>query len=273
MPMESESRKRNLSTKIIYNNGALYSPDGILLCRCNKSKLEWYVSNGLAGIISVDPFAVKLLFQPKALGHVGDDYHLQDMLNKCCVCGENKFLTRHHVVPWCYRRYFAVFFAVEWRHYKRDHHDILPVCIECHRQYEDHFGDSYRRRIATEYNAPLNGVGFYEDYQNRYVVTKLARTILKYNQKIPPTKMSAMIDRIEKRLGHKPDKSELEILSARKLCPKSEQYKSHGELVVSSIRDLNLFVQSWRRHFTDAMKPKYMPSHWFIDRLVTSCNL
>lgn len=60
----------------VYEDCRLLSPDGQLLCRINKKKLDWYVNRGLGSIefyqliiniavVSDSPYTVMLRFEPK----------------------------------------------------------------------------------------------------------------------------------------------------------------------------------------------------------------
>ena len=92
----------------IYGNYKVFSPEGHLMFRCDLKKANWYLSRDLAHLFSDDPHTIQLKFQPKGLGNHNKVYGLTEMDNKCVVCGTNEFLTRHHVVPISYRRFFPV---------------------------------------------------------------------------------------------------------------------------------------------------------------------
>ena len=78
-----------------------------------------------------------------------DDYHKQKIENKCVCCGQSTNLTRHHVVPYMYRKNFHNKFK------DHSHHDVLPVCYECHRKYELE-ADNYKLELAYQYGVPIN---------------------------------------------------------------------------------------------------------------------
>ena len=107
----------------IYGNYQVLSPDGHLMFRCDEKKANWYIKRNLAEIISNDPLIVKLKFQPKGLGNHNKKYGLSVIENICVVCGSDEFLTRHHVVPTCYRKFFPL--------EKKSHnfHDVLSLLL------------------------------------------------------------------------------------------------------------------------------------------------
>ena len=114
----------------IYGNCQVLSPEGHLMFRCESKKANWYLKRDLADIITDEPLVIKLKFQPNGLGNHNKNYGLSEMENICVVCGSDEFLTRHHVVPICYRKYFPI--------EKKSHnfHDVLSVCAVCHESYE-----------------------------------------------------------------------------------------------------------------------------------------
>ena len=94
---------RPLKTNL-YGNFHVLSPEGDIMFHCNEDKINWYLTRNLADKIS--PTAIQLRFKPNGPGHMGDHYYMSQKENKCVVCGTESQLTRHHVIPYCYRRYF-----------------------------------------------------------------------------------------------------------------------------------------------------------------------
>src|SRR6516225_9795332 len=133
-----------------YENCEVFSPDGQLMFRCCQKKANWYLRKNLGTKLSDQPLRIQLNFVPKGVGHIDDPYFLQIMQNRCVVCGEEKDLNRHHIVPYCYRKFFPVCLK-EHRSY-----DVMPLCLPCHRLYEDHALE-LKRELASLYEAPLSG--------------------------------------------------------------------------------------------------------------------
>src|SRR5271166_1799420 len=92
----------------LYDNCCVYSIDGALLFKSNKKRALWYVERNLATVLKEDPFEIKLNFITKGLGHKDDPFYLQSRDNICIVCGSEAELTRHHIVPFCFRRFFPL---------------------------------------------------------------------------------------------------------------------------------------------------------------------
>ncbi len=87
-----------------YSNEVVLDPEGKTLFRGSAKKIDWYLDRRLAKVVDKGPpRTIQLLFKPNGPGVRGDDYSLAEKETKCVVCGCKDNLTRHHVVPSCYR--------------------------------------------------------------------------------------------------------------------------------------------------------------------------
>jgi len=238
----------------IYGNCQVFSPDNILIFRCDEKKAYWYIDRDLGEIIDNDPLKVRLTFEPNGLGNHDKDFGLSEMSNSCVVCGCEDFLTKHHVVPSCYRKHFPLELK------SHNFHDVLSICVDCHEEYERH-ADKLKLEIGKQYNSPINGI-----VENDISLTKcvgIARAIINVDT-IPKKRIKVMRDTIKEFLGIKRlTKNRLEKLSNVKSGTIVK--KSHGEIVVEQIVDIEEFIQLWRTHFVDIMEPKHLPENWKID--------
>lgn len=251
------------SNKPLYENYIVLAPDGKEIFRCNDKKLRWYLDRNLADIVSENPKTIQLRFQPNGMGHAGDPFYLQDRVNRCVCCGATEDLSKHHVVPHCYRRYLSV-------HLKEsNYYDILPLCITCHSRYEIDASEK-KQELAKLYNAPICGINnkFYDQYR------KLARALIEYGRVIPQWRRQEMLEHISRSCGKPVQELTLEVLKTlaipRDIRREHEitGFKSHGELVVSALQDYQRFAEEWRQHFLDTMKPNFLPPHWNVTRSI-----
>jgi hypothetical protein len=238
----------------IYGNCQVLSPNGILMFRCDDRKANWYLKKNLGEIVSKNPLVVKLNFEPNGLGNHNKEFGLSDMLNICVVCGNDSHLTKHHVVPYCYRRYFPL--EVK----SHNHHDVLSVCVDCHEEYERH-ADTLKSEISINYNAPINGE--IEDYKDVIKYSKLSSTILGDTTNIPKSRIKEIRNRIKDFLGIK----RLTSQRLQKMIDIKSRVikKTHGQLVIEKVSNIQQFVEMWRRHFIDKMDPKFLPNNWKIE--------
>lgn len=232
--------------------------------RCGDKKANWYLSRGLASLVSSEPPTIQLLFEPKGEGHCHDSYYLQNKLNKCVVCGseEMESLTRHHVVPYCYRRAFPDDLK------EHNYHDVVPLCWKCHDCYEDH-ADDLKEQLAVQYEAPINGRGSNVDV-GLMRVRQFAHTLFRHGDRIPEPRRSEMYQPIKDYLGKSEvSKEDLQPLMELEFYDDSF-YTRHGEIVVEKVGAAGLqpFVEMWRKHFLSTMNPKFMPAEWDVLREV-----
>lgn len=93
---------------------------------CTRKKALSYIKKDLAEIVSEEPLVFKLKFEPKGKGSPEQ----MPRENKCAVCKTEEHLTRHHVVPYAFRKMMSTHF----KDYKSE--DVVPLCEEHHHEYE-----------------------------------------------------------------------------------------------------------------------------------------
>lgn len=223
---------------------------------CHRKKAMWYVTRGLATEIQADPLVVRLNFEPNGPGHSGDPFFLQTRENLCVRCGKRRQLTRHHVVPYCYRRYFPDVLK------SHSSMDILPICEDCHEEYECH-ANLLKREIAAEMGLPPHICGVHVD-SARIRALGFARTLTGvHKDKIPTDRKQIMMQVIRDYYGAGSDEDHMN----RALAEPYENLRVLGHVpvekrIVERLSDLHSFVVRWRKHFIETMQPKHMPPHW-----------
>lgn len=227
---------------------------------CSQRRVQWYLSRNLAEVLSEDPLEIKLNFKTKGPGNRGDAFYLQSRENICVVCGVEKDLTRHHVVPFSFRRWFPD--AIK----NHSYHDILILCAKCHDEYEDHSG-TFRKQLAQEYDAPTNGIFDRTQRSNVHVSVMYARTLKKHAEQIPEDRRKYLIGYIEKTWNENKftDVFDMEAIAALK-TESGVCIATQGQIVVSKLNSIHDFECRWRAHFIDKMRPKFLPEHWSVER-------
>lgn len=238
----------------IYGNWQVHSPEGILMFRCDEKKAMWYVNRKLGSVVSDNPKTVQLNFKPNGLGNHQRKYGLNEMINICVVCGTTHFLTRHHVVPHCYRKYFPIEIK------SHNFHDVLSLCIDCHDRYERK-ADDYKLQLSNLYDAPING----ERVDNKQIlrVKRLASSLNNFKYLMPIKRVNEIKLEIKKILGLK----KLHKSRLKKILNVKIEYskRTHGEIVVSKVEDIEEFMKSWRKHFIENNNCKFLPKNWSIE--------
>tara|TARA_Y100000034_G_scaffold130495_1_gene189105 strand:+ start:8445 stop:9245 length:801 start_codon:yes stop_codon:yes gene_type:complete len=260
----------------------MLGPDGEFLCQCSDKKIKWYLDRELAELVQEEnPRTIKLQFKPNGPGHKGDAYYEQEFENKCVVCGLEEDLTSHHIVPYCYRS------TLTEDKKCHNYHDVVALCVECHDRYE-RLADKLKIQLAEEYDAPLAGVGYFVDEHSK-TLRKAAGALFRHQAQLPPARLDelrksliqeAELDAVTKHLclkyprfrslffDHLFPAGRLEELSGRPYHFKTDDFKTHGQIITEQMDDaaLHEFVKRWRNHFLDGMNPEFMPDHWDVDR-------
>jgi exonuclease 3'-5' domain-containing protein 2 len=247
-----------------YSNVLMTALDGTPMFRCGQKKLTWYLSRNLAEIVSQDEETIaRFLFEPKGFGWAYDDYFLSVKNNICVVCSSIEGLTRHHVMPYCYRRYFPEDVK------SHNSYDIVLLCVEHHEEYE-YLADCFKKELAIKHQAPLNGIGGRTD-TNISRANAFKRTLLK-NNNIPHDRQQDMLQHILK-ISNQIKEESLQRLTLADLKDMEtfscsvRPHTQHGEIVVKHY-DCDDFAILWRNHFVNHMKPQALPDYWITDRRI-----
>lgn len=242
---------------LIYGNYKVLGPDDNILFRCGLKKFTWYLKKNLAE--RIDSHTIKINFIPKGNGHVADPYYVQPRDNLCSVCGTEYNLSKHHVVPYCYRRYFPEIIK------NHSYHDVLPLCMECHNTYEKEHSIILRKILAEKYDVPVHGFSFKEGKAKSKAV-KSAKALSKYSGCIPEFRKKELRENIRLFLECE-DLTDSDIVElAKTKWRHTINRQTHGEAVMSKVEDLQDFVITWRKHFIETMKPQHLPRGWDIHR-------
>lgn len=246
-------------SRLPYGNYKVLNRDGELMFRCDDRKANWYLKRNLAKIVSNN--TVQLLFETKGCGHVGDEFFLQEKLNCCCVCGSHDHLTKHHVVPKGYRK----FFPEELKSHSS--YDVVVLCIQCHETYEEH-AFQLKKIVANEFGIPVHGKGGKARDDKLCRVRAAAYAIINHGHKMPVERAEALKDRLREYYGHHDITQEELEESAELSYLSSNDHVPHGKYVIEHLDNLEEFVKRWRKHFIDTMDPQYLPDGWVLGRSI-----
>lgn len=291
-----------------YSNCRILSSNGDLVAHCDRSKALWYLSKGLASHVSgsckrgpvpastpdrtdTEPLTVRLTFSPEER-HDGSFEQLaspQPRRNRCVVCGTEESLSRYHLVPRSYQR----FFKLEYK--AKQSTDIVLLCVDCHEVANRHVM-VLKLRIAKEYSAPLQGEGLIKPTRAERTVVKSAAALLRGGDAIPPPRMAELKatvrawwsgeladGRIPATLVHVDALDPAALQHAARLGRSPErkggwqaamsaagEFRPHGQIVVDALHAdpsddaLHEFIVRWRRHFVSSLAPRYMPHDWHM---------
>lgn len=230
----------------IYESYTMLHPDGTVMCHTNEKRAKWYVKRELAKWIDDKQF--QLNFVPNGHGKADNPYYNQSMDNRCVVCGDHDNLNRHHVFPYVFRSRLPI-------HYKEsNHHDILPICTDCHENYET-IATQYKMELAKQHNIAMNGSMTEAQRVNRKIQS--ARNIIKKWED------GIFTDIPEDRLAILKEKANQDFIDDENNMGAVWADKIMQDVLENN--ELFEFIRSWRQHFVDHAKPQYLPNLWSVD--------
>ncbi|MBS1722741.1 MAG: hypothetical protein JSS66_07000 [Armatimonadetes bacterium] len=241
--------RRAVLTSTHYSNIRMLSPDGILMCRLSARRARWYLDHGLASPEGED--AIRLTFEPNGLGANGHTFYTSAHEDQCVVCGRPDALSRHHCVPYCFRRHFPDDYKVHnW-------HDIVLLCDECHNGYEV-VAQSVKNSLLKVPADELAG------RKNTLRAIKVAHTLATHIDRIPTDKIVEMRQYLAEFLGLDTvtDDQIVDLALTDRPCLLSDD---DWKRIVDDLDDIDGFVRWWRQHFVDIMEPRYLPTGWSVD--------
>jgi cation-transporting P-type ATPase D len=245
---------KQVLTKPPYYNCLMLAPDGQSLGYCDKKKTDWYLERGLAERLP-DGSGIRLTFEPSGREGAGTGIARD---NVCVVCGSADRLTKHHVVPRCYRVWLPD------RMKMHNSYDLHAMCVACHAKYEP-LAWVVKLSLAEEHGAPMD----VETVDFAAVRAKgAANAILRHSHKIPPERRAILLAKVREWLGRDPSLEDMEDLAESDCQRHATGKKMHAQSVMEAVigaggeRD---FIMMWRRHFVDNMRPMFLPAEWCVD--------
>ena len=281
-----ENKKRHTlemtSNKSKYSNCKIYHPNGKLMCVNSEKKGRWYVEKTGAKILEKNEDgslkAIQLTFEPKGHGFEEDDvFGLSIQETRCVVTGstDTSLLTKHHIVPICYRRHLPL----EYK--SRNHHDVVFITEDKHDDYE-RIAEAFRDELARKYNVPTEkeAMKIFNDNMRKSVadISRIKGYIiaLKGNS-LPADRLIEMKSEVLSYISKEYSYNQLKLTdfwSDKLLEDIDNQIKLNEQkykldpykMLVDAVNDYDSFVKIWRRHFVNTMQPKFLPKGWSVDR-------
>eukprot|EP01084_Bolivina_argentea_P088095 159050_1 len=284
---------KHRKTKSFFDNCQILKPDGSDLCCCSLTRMNWYLNKNLAE--RIDNKTIKLKFQPKETHYLClNKYHSSIIKNQCFVCGkQNEALYKFAVIPECYRKYIDD----EYNNRAFRMHDFFPLCVNCRRKaIQCH--DVLRDKLCEKYSVAYYRIKERNKNQAAFFKAKCAAAALckKKKNKIPIKRKIELLEQVCGYYGLKYDiiysehennnidgKNEYDNLIniiednknimtyIHKLLDKNEnpdkkQWELHSKSLMEIFKNKpRNFMEIWRQHFVDYMKPKCLPEMWTVN--------
>lgn len=240
-------------------------PDGTVMCLTSKERAEWFLDrdlakweNGFSPEDNAEYCAFRLTFIPGGKGKHNNPFYIQERENICVCCGKDYDLNRHHVFPTVFRKHMSTLCK------SGNSHDVLPICTDCHEEYEIE-ADKLKAKILNDYGIKRDFAQTKEEKHNKQVLQ--ARTMLRrlgdknyfeHNGKVisPPPEVIEVFKK----------NAQMELIDEDN---NPYNNRAHwGKMVMNRVHSEDAeqqFVEMWRKHFVDTMKPKFMPKFWSIE--------
>jgi hypothetical protein len=246
---------KSLEAQNLLGNFTAYDPNGDFLFNCDSKKARWYVKRNLATWINEEKTHFKLNFIPKGNGNRNlGKYFTEYIKNQCVICGTSEHLTKHHVVPSCYKKHFPEMCK------SNDHFDVLLICSECHETIEHHY-DHRKKELHKPHKGELEN-----EYNHYKELNSLIRTAQKHVDYLDDARKEIMAQKATK---INPSITTFDqLLNAELIDIGGSLDNTICQRIVRDEQDnLRNFIISWRELFLEYGQPKFLPNGWLEEYL------
>lgn len=250
MTKEDHHHLKSLEKQNLIGNFTAYDPNGEFLFNCDSKKANWYVRKNLAVWMDENKNHFKLNFTPKGPGNREyGKYFTEYIINQCVICGCQENLTKHHVVPSCYKKHFPDPCK------SNDHFDVLLICTDCHEKLERSY-DTRKAELHKHHKGQIE-----HKYNKIRELNSLIRTCQKHPNYMDDARKAIMV---EKACAINPALDTFEKLINEELVEVGGSIDNEiCSLVVRDNQDdLKNFIISWRTLFLEYGQPKFLPNGW-----------
>jgi hypothetical protein len=237
-----------LQPKKLDKNYQALSMTGEFLFTSDKNKADWYVRKNLAVWVSDDTY--QLNFKTKGNGNAKyGEYFTEFHEVQCSICGVTDNLTKHHIIPRCFRTHFPE------KMKSTCHFDVLLICVDCHETVE-------RRYDQVKLELEMGKSPFSPPLDLNYCCFILGSKA-KYFKNCKQDDAKYLIKAINALEG----KDYIDIKDIIK--DYRDEHKRSDEcleeiykLVSQNQPDMKQFILMWRQLFIDASHPRFLPKGW-----------
>lgn len=243
----------------------MLAPDGEFLCYNSEDRIQWYLDRDLAELVQeANPRTIRLNFEPKGRSGSDDPFYSTRRENKCVVCGTDKDLTIHHVIPHCFRKFLPE------KYKEHSSHDCLALCRSCHDDYEIEAAE-LKKSLARQYNCIDYAFAWddEDDFRSYADAVKSAIALIEHGDKIPAERKKQLTKMVAPFLGNDFTYRDLEKFTHVNSMKNSKGKRMNfAEKVVAQLKDVDEFCIMWRNHFIEKSNPKHMPENWDPNRRI-----
>lgn len=225
-------------TEQMYSNCRLLSKDGELLSYIGKRRMDWYLKKGLAVQKSHNEIQLVFIHRGRA---TQPKLYTEIRKNMCVVCGGQDELTKHHIVPYSFKKHFPL------RYKNRTSFDVAVLCVDCHENYERH-ADKFKKELMDQHGVTQ---------KSRPYELGIANTLLYHKDSLPDEVYLKMLYSLPEGVTDDP-------ASLKAFIDSYENIEHNiSQLLISKIPVIEDFIIAWRKHFVQFAQPKHMPESWY----------
>jgi len=241
------------SSSKMYDSYEIQDPRGKILFLCDKKKINWYIKKDL--VECVNPNTYKLKFEPKGKGNT-NPFFLERLPNQCVVCGVKERLSKHHLVPYQYRKVLP-------DDYKNSNHfDVLCVCLDCHEAYEEK-ANKLKDNLHNQYGVPLKGIE--EPNKKIIAINGVLHNLKEKLDMLPQSAIDNLLSNLRKYVGHEVTLEEALLMDYHDI-PSSTYFDTRDSILMdkylAATHTYEEFILMWREHFLTTMNPQFMSKNW-----------
>jgi hypothetical protein len=221
--------------------------------------MNWYIKKDL--VTHIKDKVYRLKFEPKGKGNT-NPFFLERIPNKCVVCGSEEHLSRHHIVPYQYRKVLP-------NDYKNSNHfDILCVCLDCHEAYED-IANKFKDKLHKEYDVAITQKN--TSYETIVAINGILYVLKEKINELNEKSIASLLSNLKKHVGYGISLEEAFAMDYHDI-PEDNYYERRDSILLDKFLANNHtyedFILMWRNHFLDTMKPKFISKNW-LDHYTT----
>jgi hypothetical protein len=229
----------------LYGNYKMIHPNGELMCYCSTRRAKWYTDRDLAEYDEDN--IVRLKFTPNGFGE--PDILLEGRKNICVMSGVDNDLTKHHVVPTQYRKFFDYIYK------DKNSLDIVLLNRDRHDDYEI-IANDLKYQLENDFIKEHGDIFEEENEKSKlFAEYKKYNSVLHNNLKIPADKQIYMQMRLDG-IGKKYNVGINEVLEYLQNIN-----NAYSKYVVDYI-GVEILIVLWKLHFIKFAKPKFLPNFW-----------
>jgi len=237
----------------IYDSYEIQDPRGKILFLCDKKKIKWYIKKDL--VSHVEGQSYRLKFEPKGKGNT-NPFFLERLPNCCVVCGATEKLSKHHIVPYQYRK------ALPDDYKNSNHFDVLCVCLDCHENYEKK-ANKLKDQLHKDLDVPT--ISDRSKYKTIIAINDILYNLKERYEELLPQAVENLLKNLRKYVGYNITLEESFVMDFHDIPDDHYCEKRDGILLDKYLAQNHTyedFILMWRNHFLSTMNPKHISQNW-----------